>query len=215
MARPKANFGTVSYAGLRSEFLLDEYINARPENVLPEAWGPSLSWRRYNAGLLARFCEHPDLLKVPKSVFDKQPDLHSDLSRQVLFAQLFATEPIYFLSFVQYFRDADRRLPQAETVAILLLSEHRALMEPSGETAQTDKEIADTLAKRADLGLAGLHPSVIGKARKLIRNWREKIQDWKSDRYTEEYLPVLGWLNNIHKAAENHGGDKDGNLSLA
>ena len=69
VARLKANLDTVSYADLRAEFLLDEYINAKPENCLPTSWGPTLNWQRYNAKLLARFSEQPELLKVPHSIF--------------------------------------------------------------------------------------------------------------------------------------------------
>jgi hypothetical protein len=202
MARPKANDGVRFHAALRLEFLLDAYISADLDRALPTGWGNTDSWRRYNASLLARFSQQPELLSIPQSVFNTHPDLHRDLSRQILFAKLFAAAPDYFLAFTVHFRRAADTRSQAETVATIMLVEGDQLLRlPSGEK-RLDKEIAAELKDRKDIGLVGLHDSVIGKARTLIANWYDIERKARIAQYAEDALPILAWLDEQRLSVE-------------
>ena len=195
MARSKANADVRFHAALRLEFLLDEYIGVGLKRALPEGWGPNPSLRRYHASVLARFSKQPDMLTIPQSVFDRQPELHRDLSRQVLFAKLFASAPDYFLAFVGYFRQPEAARSQTEIVAEIMIVEGRRLLELPNGKPRLDKHIAAELEFRKESGLAGLHASVVGKARKLIAEWYDQERQNRISRNLEEALPVLTWLD--------------------
>jgi len=166
--------------------LLDEFIKKNP---IPMTWGATAKSRYDWALWMVSFAADTSLL-------DKAyPDDHQlqTYYKTQIFAR-FAKEPDYFLALLSFTRKKIPAFSQIDKVAALLLEFQDPLPKTRAGELATDKEIANFFGNQPNLKLIGLHPSVIGKARKVLARRSEeraKGQLARSAETEDEYRRAL------------------------
>jgi len=198
MPKPKKHTGFHVNLGFWCRDVLDEFIKDYP---LPRVWGGNSMIRYAAACALVEMAVTPEALATPKAYIDINTDLRVEIDRHVRFADLFARAPSYFLSLLVFVREKVEDQSQLEKIAMQLRM-NRSLLDHGA----SDKEIARALEEK--LRIFSIHPSMIGKARKLLAERDELGKRRQGERLADAVAQILPELYAIQQQRRHMSSNK-------
>lgn len=192
MPRKKSNSKVELHPGFWCDCVVDDFVKQTIGNALPESWGGNVTQRYGSAVFVAWVSVVPAELELAQGA--SKAGSEPGCERQIAFSRLFTLAPDYFVALVRYVRERRAEIAQIASVATALHFEGHNLLYSDDGSLRTDKEVAAVLEGRSDRKLAGLHPSVIGKARRYIADSHKRLGEAQIERFFEAGSGAMTFL---------------------